>query len=95
MKIKLPVKYSTLTPAERKQVKEQYVLEQKELCYHCNAPLSGPPEESVAKKKIKPKYYPKGFFGNPVHLHHNHVTDDTIGAVHNHCNAVLWEYYGE
>lgn len=31
----------------------------------------------------------------PVHLHHDHKTGLTIGAVHAKCNAVLWQYYGE
>jgi len=30
-----------------------------------------------------------------MHLHHNHETDMTEGAVHAYCNAVLWQYEGK
>ena len=33
--------------------------------------------------------------GHPIHLHHDHDTDLTIGAVHAYCNAILWEYHNE
>ncbi|AGI61771.1 hypothetical protein VCO139_0016 [Vibrio phage VCO139] len=41
------------------------------------------------------KLFPKNMFQYPIHLHHDHNTGMTIGAVHARCNAVLWEYYGE
>lgn len=44
---------------------------------------------------VNMKLFPPNFFKHPVHLHHDHQTGMTIGAVHNHCNAVLWQYYGE
>jgi len=44
---------------------------------------------------IKKSLFPRGFFGYPIHLHHSHDTGMTIGAVHAHCNAVLWQYEGE
>lgn len=90
-----PKDYDKLTPNERRVLREEYVRHQGGNCYYCKAPLSGPPSMAVKKKKITPKLYPKGFFRWPVHLHHDHNTGMTIGAVHNYCNAVLWEYEGE
>ena len=91
----LPVDYDKLKPEERRSVRLQYIELQKGLCYFCKESLEGPPKKEIADKSIHPHLYPKGFFGNPVHLHHNHNTGMTIGAVHSHCNAVLYEYYGE
>ena len=93
--MKLPTVYDEIPPKERWKVREEYVKLQKGMCYYCYACLKGLPEESIAKKKVTPKFYPTGFFDHPVHLHHSHVTGMTIGAVHAHCNAVLWEYEGD
>jgi len=93
--MKLPVKYTDFHYTKRWKIREAYIEQQKGLCYHCHACLKGSPEESIAKKKVTPKRYPKGFFNHPVHLHHNRVTGMTLGAVHCHCNAVLWEYHNE
>ena len=91
----LPVNYNSLTPARRKAVREEYVRIQGGLCSHCKAPLNGKPAPKVLNKKVTASLYPKGFFRWPIHLHHSHKTGMTIGAVHCHCNAVLWEYQGE
>ena len=93
--MKLPTKYDKLTPAEKREVRMEYMVLQGRLCYFCKRNLEGPADETVLAKKIKPHLYPEGFFKHPVHLHHNHVTGLTLGAVHNYCNAVLWEYHGE
>lgn len=93
--MELPVKYADFHYSERWKIREAYITQQKGMCSHCHACLKGPPEESVAKIKIKPRLYPKNFFKYPVHLHHSHITGLTIGAVHCHCNAVLWEHNGE
>ena len=93
--MKLPVNYNHLTPVEKRQVREEYAKRQKGLCYHCKKPLDGLPCDSVRKLSVTKRLYPPGFFDYPVHLHHDHNTGLTIGAVHNYCNAVLWEYYGE
>ena len=61
---------------------------------HCQK-LIGDPCNKVASKSVNKKCFPPAFFDNPVHLHHNHSTGLTIGAVHCYCNAVLWQYYGE
>lgn len=91
----LPVKYNKLKPHEKRLVREEYTRIQNGNCAHCGAPLIGPPTEEIANKWIYRKLFPDGFFNHPVHLHHNHDTGLTIGAVHNICNAVLWQYYGE
>jgi len=93
--MKLPVNYNELTPHKRREVRREYVKVQEGLCYHCKAPLDGEPSAAVKKKNIHPHLYPKGFFNNPIHLHHHHHTEMTLGAVHCYCNAVLWEYHGE
>lgn len=91
----LPVDYRTLDWQSRKLVREQYVAEQDGRCSHCGGPLSDSPVGPDAAKSVNRKLFPKSFFKYPTHLHHCHKTGLTIGAVHNHCNAVLWQYYGE
>jgi len=82
----------SLTPSERRALRDQYVVEQGEKCHHCEAFLYDSPSDVRA---VKVNLFPRGFFDHPVHLHHNHETGMTIGAVHAHCNAVLWQYHGE
>jgi len=36
--------------------------------------------------------YPSGFFDHPIHLHHDHDTGMTVGAIHAYCNAVSFDY---
>lgn len=94
-KFNLPVKYSKLTPRERRLVREQYIKQQEGNCYYCHATLGEPSPPQVREKCVNAKLYPETFFKYPVHLHHDHGTDMTIGAVHCYCNAVLWEHHGE
>ena len=91
----LPVDYNSLEPLQRKAVRERYARIQNGLCHHCGEPLSAEPAKHVYDKPIKRWLFPKTFFQWPVHLHHDHNTGMTIGAVHNYCNAVLWQYHGE
>ena len=91
----LPQRYDRLHWTERKEVREEYVRRQGGKCHHCGSPLSGPPDSHVARLCVNKKLFPSNFFKYPVHLHHCHQTGWTIGAVHNHCNAVLWQYKGE
>lgn len=89
-----PMNYTLLSQREKKQVREWYIKDQDGKCYYCKEPLSQ--EASIENRAIvSPALFPKGFFAHPVHLHHNHVTGMTIGAVHCHCNAVLWQYHKE
>jgi hypothetical protein len=91
----LPADYRVLGPHERKAVREEYVRLQRGLCSHCGSALTGLPRADIAEKRVNKRRFPDTFFRWPVHLHHCHKSGMTIGAVHNHCNAVLWEYHGE
>lgn len=92
---KLPANYNALTQQERRAVREEYGRRQGGLCSHCSAPLDGPPEKKILATKINLDLFPPNFLKWPVHLHHDHLTGKTIGAVHSRCNAVLWEHHGE
>lgn len=91
----LPIKYSKVGWKVRRQAREEYVRKQEGKCYYCGAFLHNKPTEHVESAEIKERLFPKNFFEHPVHLHHDHNTDLTIGAVHAKCNAYLWQYKGE
>ncbi len=94
----IPALYSKLRAARRMAVRERYVEVQTGLCYHCTMPLDGQPSLEVLAKKINWNAFPgreAGFLRHPVHLHHDHRTDLTLGAVHAYCNAVLWQHHGK
>jgi len=93
--MKLPVDYTTLTPKQRQLVREEYVKIQNGKCSHCGEFLNGGPTLEIMNKYINTSLFPENFFRWPIHLHHDHETGMTIGAVHCQCNAVLWQYYGE
>ena len=90
-----PQYYSLLSWQDRRALREAYIKKQGGNCYFCNEPLEKDPSIEVLKKKVNKDLFPDTFFKFPVHLHHCHETDLTIGAVHNYCNAVLWHYHGE
>ena len=90
----LPVYYPDLDPSERRKVREEYVKQQKGLCFYCNKPLVGKPSDEVLRTRINLNLFPVDFFKWPVHLQHDHETGMTEGAVHCQCNAVLWQYHG-
>lgn len=92
MPIRLPVVYDDTPPAERRAIREEYVRLQKGLCWYCKGPLSDKSIHEVAKKKINAWRFPPDFLKWPVHLHHDHNTGLTIGAVHAYCNAVSFDY---
>lgn len=93
--MKLPINYSKSHWTVRKQAREEYIKKQDNKCYFCKEPLSGEPSKKIQGMEITERLFPENFFKWPVHLHHNHFTDKTIGAVHCKCNAVLFEYHGE
>lgn len=95
MNMDLPVNYNEIHYTERRKVREEYVKRQGGNCCHCGAPLSGEPTKEIKEKWVNRRLFPPNFFKWPVHLHHNHDTGMTIGAVHNRCNAVLWQYHDE
>lgn len=95
---RVPALYSKLSAARRIAVRERYVELQRGLCYHCGRHLPGPPAPHVLALKVNWHAFPgreAGFLKHPVHLHHCHKTDLTLGAVHAYCNAVLWQHHGE
>ncbi len=88
--------YTKMTWRERKSKRLKYIEYQKGLCCFCKTSLEKETENMIVKNSfINLKLFPKGFFNHPVHLHHCHKTGMTIGAVHNRCNAYLWQYKGE
>lgn len=93
--MKLPTNYNKLSIKLRRRVREDYIRLQEGKCHFCGESLEGPPSEAVMKLRVVAKWFPEGFFAHPIHLHHNHDTGMTIGAVHAKCNAVMWQYHGE
>lgn len=91
----LPVDYTTLSWQERKAVREEYVKLQNNNCFYCKATLNWSPPKEIREKEINWKLFPENFLKYPIHLHHNHDTGLTLGAVHSYCNAVLWQYEKE
>ena len=93
--IVVPAIYKDLSSQKRRAVREKYITMQEGKCYYCDSMLTAPPPKKVMGYKITTSKFPKSFFNYPVHLHHDHDTGLTIGAVHAFCNAVLWQYHGE
>ena len=91
----LPINYKDSHWSTRRLVREEYIRRQQGKCFYCGTFLNEPPSEEVTKKYINKKLFPKNFFKYSVHLHHDHDSGMTIGAVHSYCNAVLWQYYGK
>lgn len=87
--------YNTMCQAERRIAREEYARVQNGKCYHCAGDLTEPPSSKIRLLKIDWKRFPPNFLKHPIHLHHDHKTGETIGAVHARCNAVLWQYHGE
>lgn len=93
--IKLPVKYEDIPLNKRWEIREEYIRRQKGRCWYCNELLGDEPPHKIVNATIHEDLFPPEFFDHPIHLHHSHLTGMTIGAVHNLCNAYLWEYEGE
>jgi hypothetical protein len=93
--MELPINYDKSHWSIRRKAREQYIKQQKGKYCHCGEDLSSDPPENIMKKWINRRIFPKNFFKWSVHLHHDHRTGMTIGAIHSHCNAVLWQYHGE
>lgn len=90
----LPVNYTKLSWQERKEVREQYIKKQGGKCMFCKKDLYKKPPQDILDKEIDWSLFPDNFLKYPIHLHHDHKTGMTEGAVHSYCNAVLWQYYG-
>lgn len=92
--MKLPREYFSMTPNQRRLVREEYVRQQDNKCWYCKASLDGDPPKEILAKPINWGLFPENFTDHPVHLQHSHDTGLTEGAVHSFCNAVLWQYHG-
>ena len=90
---KLPVLYSKANSKERREIREQYAVEQGNMCYWCNSDLAAPLPKAIKETKINLKLFPPGFLRHPIHLQHDHSSDLTEGAVHARCNAIMWQYH--
>lgn len=88
----LPINYTESHWSIRKQARLQYIREQDNKCHFCKCDIH---EEPKWEKSINKSLFPIYFFDHPIHLHHCHETEMTIGAVHAYCNAVLWQYHNE
>jgi hypothetical protein len=95
LSIQIPIDYTKASPKRRKLAREAYIRSQQGMCFHCGDDLNIPASLEFRKFFINESLFPKGFFNHPIHLHHDHNTGMTIGAVHCDCNAVLWQYHGE
>jgi hypothetical protein len=93
--MRLPTEYHNLRPKDRRRARLQYMEEQGNECFYCGESFDGPPLKAVTDLPVLKRLFPPGFFKHPVHLHHDHNTGMTIGAVHNYCNAVMWQYEGQ
>jgi len=93
--MKLPINYDDTHWTIRKRVREQYVENQNGKCWFCGNNLDDAPTEEIEEAYINRRLFPLHFFDTPIHLHHNHDTGMTIGAIHCRCNAYLWQYKGE
>lgn len=93
--ITLPINYDKSDVVTRRLARNQYCEDQGWKCCHCGVDLRSDPRKDIKNKYINLKIFPKSMFDYPIHLHHDHKTGLTIGAVHAKCNAVLWQYYGD
>ena len=95
MKYQLPIDYDTLSPKQKREVREQYCREQRYRCYYCGKSLKEDSPTSVTNKWLDLSLFPPNFLKHPIHLQHNHDTGMTEGAVHAYCNGVMWQYEGK
>ena len=93
--MELPINYNEVDWKIRKQARLQYIKVQGGRCYHCGGFLKQDPPRDILKFKLNMRLFPDRFLDNPIHLHHDHNTGMTIGAVHAYCNGVLWQFHGE
>jgi len=95
MTIKLPAVYDSLSRTARRVVRDQYISDQKGLCWYCKADIRQTSPHETKKTKVRWWRFPgekKGFLRWPIHLHHDHNTGLTLGVVHAYCNAVSFDY---
>ncbi len=91
----LPVNYRKLKQHQKRAVREEYIRLQGGKCCFCGVSLTARSPYEEGETPVHVERYPVGFFDHPVHLHHDHVTGMTIGAIHAYCNAVSFDYFEE
>ena len=84
--------YSELDMYQKRAVREKYIKLQDGKCYYCKEDLYKEPPKRITDKPINWDLFPNNFLKYPIHLQHNHNTDETEGVVHAYCNAVMWQY---
>lgn len=94
-----PRNYDRMTQNERREMRKAYIKNQNGLCWRCGQPIFIKPlsiAEQAMKdgKHIKMELFPPNFFKYPIHLHHDHESGLTVGAVHAYCNAYMWQFEG-
>ncbi len=93
MYLLLTANYNRLSRTDKRQVRLEYVRQQKNKCWYCEGDLNQRPPKRITDKPINWNLFPEGFLNSPIHLQHDHDTGMTEGAVHAYCNAVLWQYF--
>jgi hypothetical protein len=93
--MELPVNYDSLTQTQRRKVREEYIKLQENKCCHCGQALDGQPSDEVLDADLNMELFPKHFLLHPIHLHHDHKTGFTIGALHARCNGYVFQYLGQ
>lgn len=91
----LPINYNTATIYQRKQARLEYIKLQNNICPFCKMPLNQLPSKDVLILSLDASLFPINFLKYPIHLHHDHNTGLTLGAIHAYCNGVLYQYYGQ
>lgn len=87
--------YSKMNTSQRRKVRNSMVEAQGQKCWYCEQYLQTPPPIHIANYPFNMRKFPKGMLKHPIHLHHDHHTDECLGAVHAQCNMYLWEVEGE
>lgn len=83
-------KYSKIK--NKQYVRDELIEKQANICIFCGNKLD---EESYFEgSPIDKSLFPKTFFDHPMHIHHNHDTDNVIGLIHATCNAISWQLLG-
>ncbi|MEN8233798.1 MAG: hypothetical protein ABFR89_02605, partial [Actinomycetota bacterium] len=72
-----PADYTKLHWTERRKLREQYVVAQEGLCFHCGCDLAKPAPNRITSMAINWSLFPDGFLTYPVHLQHDHDTGMT------------------
>lgn len=91
--MKLPRKYAELSLSDRRLVRNEYARAQAGLCWFCGFSLTTAKSPyELNGTEVNWDRFPPNFLKYSIHLHHDHNTGMTLGAVHAYCNAVSFDY---